>query len=669
MKPEYRVFILEDDPTIQFNLSSLLKKSGHTIAGASSSGKDALQQIPLCNPEIIFVDIGLPDISGIDVIKELLKERPYAIVVISSDDRPHIVTEASQAGALAYIVKPFDMAQIQRAIIVASVQFQNLQQLLELNRKLTESIDQRKVTEAMLSDSELMFRTLAENTQDIIMRHDKDGKCLYANPAFEKIIGIAPARVIGTRFFSFIDDPDKQCYSEATLQKVIDKGASIHFEISFDNSGKVFDWWMVPEFDSNNNTHSVISTIRDTSELRDARERLYQLEKMQAIGQLAGGIAHDFNNKLGAILGYADILLDTLTDDDRRKKYVDAIIKAAQFASDLTTQLLAYARKGKVKNILLDMHQIIDELVRFLSSSFDRKIILVKKLSAESPFIFGDPLLLKNAFLNVALNANDAMPDGGTLTFETEQITFTEDFHLFDSSALAPGTYLRVRITDTGTGITEDDIERIFEPFFTTKEIGKGTGLGLPAVYGIVKSHAGSIDVQSEPGKGAVFDIYFPSAASEDLLRQKEITIGESDGLPTILVVDDNELIREMAAEMLNNLRYNVIVCRSGYEAVKLYGIHHAKIDLVLIDIIMPGIDGYETYTQMKNLNPWIKAFFISGYSISEKTNKFLAEGVLGIIQKPFRISEIKNALEITLHADQNISNPTEALDGHQPLQ
>jgi len=531
---------------------------------------------------------------------------------------------------------------------------------MDLNRKLMESVDQCNIAVSQLSDGEQMFRTLAENTQDIIMRHDRNGKCLYANPAFERVTGIAPSKVIGTRFFSFIDDPDKQCYSEATLQKIIDKGTSTHFEISFDNSGKVFDWWMVPELDSNNSTHSVISTIRDTSELRDARERLYQLEKMQAIGQLAGGIAHDFNNKLGAILGYADILLDTLADDDRRKKYVDAIIKAAQFASDLTTQLLAYARKGKAKNILLDMHQIIDELVRFLSSSFDRKTVLVKKLGAESPFIFGDPLLLKNAFLNVALNANDAMPDGGTLTFETDQVTLTEDFHMFDSSTLSPGSYLKVRITDTGAGITDDDIERIFEPFFTTKEIGKGTGLGLPAVYGIVRSHAGHIDVKSEQGKGAIFEIYFPSAASEDLFRQKEITIGELNGLPTILVVDDNELIREMAAEMLNNLKYNVIVCRSGYEAVKLYGIHHAKIDLILIDIIMPGIDGYETYTQMKNINPWIKAFFISGYSISEKTTKFLAEGVLGIIQKPFRISEIKNALEITLHTNQNVSNPAE---------
>ncbi len=661
MKPEYSIFILEDDPTIQFNLSSLLQKGGHHIAGSSSSGKDALQQISQCNPQFIFVDIGLPDMSGIDVIKELLKEKPYPVVVISSDDRLNSVMEASEAGALAYIVKPFDMAQIERAIIVASVHFQNQMKMMDLNRKLMESVDQCKTAESQLSDSEQMFRTLAENTQDIIMRHDRNGKCLYANPAFEHVTGIAPSRVIGTRFFSFIDDPDKQCYSEATLQKIIDKGASTHFEISFDNSGKVFDWWMVPEFDSNNGTHSVISTIRDTSELRDARERLYQLEKMQAIGQLAGGIAHDFNNKLGAILGYADILLDTLADDDRRKKYVDAIIKAAQFASDLTTQLLAYARKGKVKNILLDMHQIIDELVRFLSSSFDRKIVLVKKLGAESPFIFGDPLLLKNAFLNVALNANDAMPDGGTLTFETDQVTLTEDFHLFDSSTLSPGSYLKLRITDTGAGITDDDIERIFEPFFTTKEIGKGTGLGLPAVYGIVRSHAGHIDVRCEQGKGAIFEIYFPSAASEDLFRQKEITIGELNGLPTILVVDDNELIREMAAEMLNNLKYNVIVCRSGYEAVKIYGIHHAKIDLVLIDIIMPGIDGYETYTQMKNINPWIKAFFISGYSISEKTTKFLAEGVLGIIQKPFRISEIKNALEITLHTNQNVSNPAKA--------
>jgi CheY-like chemotaxis protein len=242
------------------------------------------------------------------------------------------------------------------------------------------------------------------------------------------------------------------------------------------------------------------------------------------------------------------------------------------------------------------------------------------------------------------------MPEGGTLSFETKEIFLEEENNLFDNSQLLPGTYLRIRITDTGTGIKSENLKRIFEPFFTTKEIGKGTGLGLPAVYGIVKSHFGAIDVVSESGKGVVFDIYFPLASTEELLHQKDIQITNSNDLPTILVVDDNELIREIAAEMLNKLGYNVLVCRSGNEAVKLYSIHSEKIDLVFIDIIMPGIDGYETYTQLKTINPWIKAYFISGYSVNEKTNRFLADGVLGIIQKPFRIGEVKNSLAIAFH-------------------
>jgi two-component system, cell cycle sensor histidine kinase and response regulator CckA len=172
----------------------------------------------------------------------------------------------------------------------------------------------------------------------------------------------------------------------------------------------------------------------------------------------------------------------------------------------------------------------------------------------------------------------------------------------------------------------------------------------LPAVYVIIKSHLGVIDVESESGKGVVFDIYIPLASTEALLHQKDIQINNFNNLSTILVVDDNELIREMAAEMLNKLGYNVIVCRSGNEAVKLYSVHSEKVDLVLIDIIMPDIDGYETYTQLKIINPWIKAYFISGYSVNEKTNRFLAEGVLGIIQKPFRISEIKTSLAVVFH-------------------
>ena len=655
MTPNYKIFILEDDPTTQFQLDALLKKAGHEVIGTASNGTDFLREIATLSPDVVFIDLGLPDIDGISVMHQLQNTKPVAVVVISSEDRLETVELASEAGALAYIVKPVTIAQIQRAIVSAVVQFNYQVQLRSLNDQLLQSIDMRVAVEDKLAENERAFRTLTENSTDIIIRHDTKGTCLYANPAFEKQMNITVSRITGCSLITFIDNPDMQIIAENALKSVVNQGISTHFELSLDNTNHRFDWSMVPELNDKNEVISVISTIRNITELRDAQDRLYQLEKMQAIGQLAGGIAHDFNNKLGAILGYADILLDSLSDDDRRKKYVDAIIKASQFASDLTTQLLAYARKGKVKNVLLDMHQLIDELVRFLTSSFDKKIYIVKKMNAVSPFFFGDPLLLKNAFLNVALNANDAMPDGGTLTFETTLVSIKEDHLLFDKTILTPGEYLQVRITDTGEGISDENIQKVFEPFFTTKEIGKGTGLGLPAVYGIVKSHSGAIDLKNEPGHGAAFEIYFPAAASEDLYRQKEISIGESNGLPTILVIDDNELIREMAAEMLNNLGYNVIVCRSGNEAVKLYSIHSDKINLALIDIIMPGIDGYETYTQLKQINPWIKAFFISGYSVNEKTNQFLSEGVLGIIQKPFRISEIKHTLETVFHPAQQL--------------
>jgi len=394
------------------------------------------------------------------------------------------------------------------------------------------------------------------------------------------------------------------------------------------------------------------SQIRDIEDMRRLERQLHQAQKMEAIGQLAGGIAHDFNNMLAGISGYAALIKRKFTaGNDELKGMTEQIITAAARASDLTGKLLAFARKGKYQTTVVDIHTTIQEVIMLLERTIDRRIDLQKEFNANPPTIMGDPTLMQNMILNLALNARDAMPDGGRILFKTETITVEGGISKDGQYEIKEGRYLLLSVIDNGTGMDEPTRKRLFEPFFTTKDVGKGTGLGLASVYGTVKSHGGFIVVDSEEGAGSTFQVYLPlvepAVQEQKAAVQKTETIIRGHG--RLLVVDDEEMIRNLAREMLEFFGYTVTVCKDGQEAVGYLKAHPGDVDLAMVDIIMPKMDGYETLKLLREVRPDLKVIITTGYSIRD-TQQILSRDLCGFIQKPFESGKLSQLVHDMLH-------------------
>lgn len=383
-------------------------------------------------------------------------------------------------------------------------------------------------------------------------------------------------------------------------------------------------------------------------EKKKLEEQLFQSQKMESIGRLAGGIAHDFNNILTSIKGYAELLKIQYCETNSKEKHAaDVILKGVDRAANLTKQLLGFARGGKYNPIPLKVNDVIEEIVSVSEKIFEKNISVTYLFEEDIDTIEADRHQLDQVLTNLIINAWDAMPRGGVLSFKTENVFLDDDFS-FRFPEFHPGEYVKISVTDTGVGMTDEIQKHIFEPFFTTKGEGKGTGLGLATVYGIVKSHNGHMSVYSEPGEGTTFSLYFPVSNSEIIETKKEFNIIKGEA--TILVVDDEESVRGMAEDMLEVLGYKVLSAEDGRKAVKIYKEKKNEIDLVLLDMIMPKMAGKETYRALKKITPDIKVLLASGYSQNDKTKEILDEGALGFVQKPFGIQELSKTLSETLN-------------------
>jgi PAS domain S-box-containing protein len=393
----------------------------------------------------------------------------------------------------------------------------------------------------------------------------------------------------------------------------------------------------------------MMGTHLDISDQHQMQERLRQTEKMDAIGQLAGGVAHDFNNQLTGILGYADMLASQLSDPTLIR-YAENIIKASEHSAELTSQLLAFGRKGKHLNVPVELHHAIGDVVSMLERSIDKRIKIVQRLKAQPSVILGDPTQIYNALLNIGINARDAMPEAGELIYETESLELDELSIQQNQYACEPGTYVCIKVTDTGVGMSKETQRKAFEPFFTTKSEGKGTGLGLSSVYGTIRNHGGAINIYSALGHGSTFRIYLPVAESEippvENIKPVMIT-----GSGRILIVDDEPMLRALAADMLRNLGYQADTCKDGQEAVEYYQNHWKEIDLVILDMIMPRMDGRDAFKAMQQINPKIRAILSSGYSINGKAQEILDDGVMAFVGKPFKRQELASTIaQVMVH-------------------
>jgi signal transduction histidine kinase len=376
------------------------------------------------------------------------------------------------------------------------------------------------------------------------------------------------------------------------------------------------------------------AVLRDITEKKSLEAQLFQAQKMEAVGLLAGGVAHDFNNILTVVVGYGSLLLKKNQTDSTARGYVEQVLSAAERATNLTQNLLAFSRKQIINPKPVLLSEVVNNLQKILARVISEDIELKLFLAPLEAAVMSDTGQIDQVLMNLATNAKDAMPDGGTLIIETELVEFDSDYvrrHVFAK----PGKYMLISVTDTGNGMDAKTKEKIFEPFYTTKDVGKGTGLGLSMVYGIIKQHNGYVNVYSEPGKGTTFKIYLPVIAREADKLVATVLPPVTGGTETILIAEDAVMVRDLAKNILEEYGYHVIIAENGMDAIEVYR-SNPGIALLILDVIMPGKNGKEVYTEIRGSKPDIRALFMSGYTANIIHKKGILDSGTEFISKPF---------------------------------
>ena len=515
-----------------------------------------------------------------------------------------------------------------------------------------QDITHRKQAEAALRWRTAFFEALVDSNLDGILVVDNNGKKILQNRRMNELLKIPP---------HISQDPDNAKQSQFIAaqtkhpQRYAEKVAYLYAhtnEVSRDEieltDGMVLDRCSSPVRDQNGNYYGRIWTFHDITGRRQLEAQLRQAQKMEAIGQLAGGVAHDFNNILTAIMMNLCILRDTLTEPETAEALLE-LETEAQRAADLTRQLLMFSRKSAIEVKPTDLNRVVEEMLKMLQRLLGENVGVKFRSAAALPLVEADRSMMQQVIMNLSVNGRDAMPNGGQLTITTGLVEFNE------SSAHAhadrrPGGFVRLSVADTGCGMDEATRKHIFEPFFTTKEIGKGTGLGLATVYGIVQQHGGWIEVTSEPGKGSVFDVFLPITEKTNPGGTDETHLALRGGKETILLVEDEPTVRFVTARGLQMLGYRVIEATDGQMALELWSRHADTIQLLLTDMIMPhGISGLDLAEQLQGKKPDLKVIVASGYSAEINAHGMLSKPGILYLPKPFGMPELVAAIRACL--------------------
>ncbi len=521
----------------------------------------------------------------------------------------------------------------------------NLSRIVHIIKDITS----RKQVEETLRSERMRFQSFLENAPFGIVILDRSGKGTYANSKFEELFGYDAKNHPDWQTWSVQAYPDPE-YRKMIFTAWIEA-------LKKAKPGEKFISY-TPRLTCRNGTKKdanitcvrlpageVLFIMEDVTERKHLEYQLLQSQKMEAVGTLAGGIAHDFNNLLMTILGYTSlILMDTEPKDPKYEK-LKTVESQVKSGANLTRQLLGFARGGKYETRTVDLNGILARSSEMFGRT-KKEIAIHKKFEGGLWTVEADSGQIEQVFLNLFVNAWQAMPAGGELYLTTSNISFA--LETASAYSLNPGKYVKVSVTDTGTGMDETTRRRLFEPFFTTKEMGRGTGLGLASAYGIIKNHGGSITVYSEKGKGTTFNIYLP-ASGKVVPEEKEPPQQAIRGSETILLVDDQQTVLDVGKSMLEALGYRVYTAAGGREALEVYREQRQQIDLVILDMIMPGMSGGDAYLGLKEINPVIKAILSSGYSMNGDAVKILENGCNGFIQKPFNMSELSGKIREVL--------------------
>ncbi len=588
---------------------------------------DALARLAHAAVDVVLLDLGLPDSQGIETFRRARRAVPdEPIVVISGLDDEKIALEAVRAGAQDYLVKGRIEGQL-------------------LARVLRYAIE-RKRAEESLRAREAHYRTILENIADGVLITDRQGRYLDVNPRACEVTGYPREELLR---LDTTDTylPEERAGVSPRLADIARSGSASYERSLLRKDGAVITVEVNARALPGG---SLLATLRDVTDRKRLEEQLRQAQKMEAVGRLAGGVAHDFNNVLTAIFGYADLLTEEFPAGSLARQDIEEIRKAATRAAALTRQLLAFSRQQVLAPVVLSVNDLVDDVDKMLRRLVGEDVELRLTLASDAGNVRADSGQLQQVIMNLVVNARDAMPTGGKLLIETAHAELTEQYAEL-RPAVIPGRYVMLAVSDTGVGMDAQTKARIFEPFFTTKEKGKGTGLGLSTVYGIVKQSGGYVWVYSEPGHGTTFKLYLPrvDAPAEPQAPPREAAT--VTGTETILLAEDDEILRPLTKGLLAKLGYTVLEAESADQALAVAGARQGPIHLLLADVVMPGASGRELARRLAQSRPETRVLYVSGYTDDAIVHHGMLEPGLNFLQKPFTPAALARKVREVLDA------------------
>ncbi len=641
-KGKERIILLAiEDITARRDLEDLLEESEFRYRRVYETATDGIVLLEKSEGRIVHANPAAVNMLGYSEAEYVGKMLKDIGVQIDMNDFPKIMESLNKSGILNYENVPIKSKSGKD--VHADVYLVNRSKLAQCNIR---DVSERKLADNILKEEKKFIENALNTLKDIFFVFDLEGRFLRWNKTMNVITGYNDREISLKKVTDFFREDEKERVSEAIL-KVIEEGSASVEAIVVTKDGRQIPYAFNAAIliDTQNKPVGISGVGRDITEHQKLESQLRHAQKMEAVGTLAGGIAHDFNNILNVIMGYGSMVADTLEDGSPEKEDMNEVLIAADRASDLARRLLVFSRKDAVKVMPVDINEIILGLKKMLGRIIRESIEFNIELADMPLTVMADAGQIEQVLINLAVNAKDAMPEGGRLTISTGLKEVDDDYVAMYGYG-NPGQYALITVTDTGQGMDAETQKKIFEPFFTTKGIGEGTGLGLAICYGIIKQYCGHTNVYSEPGQGTVFKIYLPlSEEAASLDKEEESAASVKYGNETVLVAEDDASLRKLATMVLESFGYSVIAAVDGEDAIVKFMENRERINIVMLDMIMPKKNGKEVGEAIRKVSPGVKILFSSGYTMDIFKGKELAEFGSDFIHKPFTPKDLLKQL------------------------
>ncbi|RJP85568.1 MAG: response regulator [Desulfobacteraceae bacterium] len=654
VKNGLKILAIDDSSINLMILESVIKDAfPEATLFTASTGINGIELAQINDPDVILLDIVMPGMDGFEVCRKLKQDQrlldiPVIFLTALKTDRESRI-RALDAGCEAFLSRPIDEIEFTA-------------QIRAMNRIRAARRLERKRAEDALLESEKKYRFIVENSNDIIWTFDLSTMTFnFCSNAVEQILGYSEDEVELRNTLDDIFPIETKRNVMAEFGKLLDGNATsnrVLMEAQHCHRDGFLVWLEInavlqkddfgrPAFFSGVSRDITGRKQADAERLR-LEAQLRQAQKMESIGLLAGGVAHDFNNMLGVIIGHAELVMEQVDPGEEAYNDLEEILKAANRSANLTHQLLAFARKQAINPVILDLNDAISGMLKMLRRLIGEDIRLVWKPGSELWAVKIDPAQVDQIMANLLVNARDAIPGVGDVSIETDNVVINEADCL-GHAGFVPGEYVLISVSDSGSGIDKETVEHIFEPFYTTKEMGKGTGLGLATVYGIVKQNNGFIYVYSEPGKGSSFKIYLPMMEKIIEIEKEETPRKLLEGLETVLLVEDEGAILKIGRSILERYGYTVISASTPGAALTLAGEFKGPVHLLITDVVMPEMNGKEMWEKISHLHPETKCLFMSGYTADAIAHHGVLDEGVNFLQKPFSVKVLAEKVRKTL--------------------